>query len=213
MGIYERYKKDPNGLRRLVELLETTPMKRRQELIDKGMAEDPDYTKAAVEFIITFQDILKLPDMELTELIAAMKPKNVAFCIHKEKDEDKQRFLACVQKTRVLEVHSYLDMTPGPVEIGGARKEAIEMARKLEASGLLSIKKIPKNFNAKEHARSARRSTKADNVPDISADDLFGSGGGEGGKELFGGDLFGDAGGEGGATDDANIIGAKKKAG
>lgn len=187
MGAYDRYKKDPDGLRKLVELLETTPMKRREELINKGMAEDAAYTKAAVDFIITFQDILQLPEMELTEVIAAMKPKSVAQCIFKNTEEEKKRFLACVQKTRVLEVHSYLDTTPSAVEIGGAKKEAIAMARALEVKGLLSIKKIPKNFNAKDHkpVKSAAKSAVGKRT-DISADDLFGNG-----SDLFSDNLFG----------------------
>src|SRR3989338_9024414 len=124
MSIYARYKKDQDGFRRLVELLETTPMKRRLELIERGMKEDAHYTKAAVEYVITFQDILTLPVMELTEVIAAMKPKNVAYCVLKEEESVKARFLACVQKTRILDVHSYSDANPSPAEAGQAKKEA-----------------------------------------------------------------------------------------
>lgn len=209
MSIYDRYKKDPDGFRRLVELLETTPMKRRQELIDRGMKEDPSYTKAALDHIITFQDIVGLPEMELTEVIAAMKPKNVAFCIVKEENAQvKERFLACVQKTRVIEVHSYLDMTPAATEIGQAKKEAIAAARKLEQSGILNLKRIPKNINAKELAKEKKGGVRKDeNMPDPFADgkDLFGDG-------LFGADA-GEAAADAAAGDPFSQEIGKKKAG
>ena len=69
MSVYARFKRDPGGLRKLVELLETTPILRRQKMIDVGMAEDPVYTEKVLKFVMTFEDVIKLPDVELAELI------------------------------------------------------------------------------------------------------------------------------------------------
>ena len=51
MGVYTRFKRNPDGLRQLVELLESTPSSRRQKMIDVGMQEDPDYTKQALQYV------------------------------------------------------------------------------------------------------------------------------------------------------------------
>ena len=69
MSVYARFKRTQEGFRSLIELLETTPMSRRQKMIDVGMAEDPVYTEKALSYVLTFEDVIQLPDLELAELI------------------------------------------------------------------------------------------------------------------------------------------------
>src|SRR4051812_6972049 len=94
MGVYYRYKKDIDGFRRLVELLESTPMSRRQKMIDIGMQEDPIYTQRALDLILTFKDVIDLPDLELSEVLAGAPPRMVGYAIHQQPDEIKKRFLS-----------------------------------------------------------------------------------------------------------------------
>lgn len=187
MGMYSRYKKAPDGFRKLVELLETTPLRRRQQLIDAGMKEDEPYTKAAVEHILTFKEITQLPSMELTEVLAKMKPRNVAYAVFDLDEDVKSRVLGCVQRNRESEVRSYIDILPTPQEIGQSRKEAIEVARKLEQQGLLSIKRIPKNFTVAGKKDNKERTKMKENVISLHSEDIFSTG-----KDLFTEDLFGD---------------------
>jgi hypothetical protein len=111
----------------------------------------------------------------------------VVFSVFKDEEAVKKRFLACVQKSRVIEVHSYIDSSPSPQEIGGAKKEAIEVARKLESSGLINLKKIPKNFSVKSSK------SKSSDGPGFKDE-----------QGLFGDSLFGG---------EEDMIGSKKKAG
>src|SRR4051812_32826622 len=93
MSVYARFKRDPDGFRKLVELLETTPISRRQKMIDVGMAEDAPYTEKALSFVMTFEDVMKLPDLELAELIATAPTRMTGYAVAKASKEVQQRFL------------------------------------------------------------------------------------------------------------------------
>lgn len=175
MGMYDRYKKDPDGLRRLVELLETTPLTRRQDLIDRGMKEDPGYTKTALSYVLTFQDIVQLPEMELTEVICAMKPKSVAAAISSVSDAaQKTRMLKCVPRHLVVEINNHLDSQLSAAELGNAKKEAIEKTRQLEGKGVLTLKKIPRNVgNSPEGAPAKKKGETTKTIELFSGKDLF----------------------------------------
>lgn len=143
MSVYARFKRDPEGLRKLVELLETTPISRRQKMIDVGMAEDAAYTEKALSFMMTFDDVIKLPEVELAEVIATAPPRMTGYSVSKSSEEVKQRFLKnCIGKF-VGEVRDFMEMNIGLREVGGAQLKLVEVARSLEKKGLLKTKRIP----------------------------------------------------------------------
>ncbi|OFZ80620.1 MAG: hypothetical protein A2583_10940 [Bdellovibrionales bacterium RIFOXYD1_FULL_53_11] len=146
MGVYTRFKRQPGGFRALVELLETTPVVRRKKMIDVGMAEDPDYTQDAVAYMLTFEDILALSDMELAELISKSPPRTTAFSVVSMSDEIKQRFLKCSKMPVTAELKDYLTAKATPTEIGGAQMKVIEVARQLERKGIIKAKHIPEDI-------------------------------------------------------------------
>lgn len=143
MGVYTRYKRDPEGFRRLVELLESTPKSRRQKMIDVGMVEDPDYTLKALDYLMGFEDILKLPDMELAELLAKAPPKMTGYAIHGMAKEILDRFVKNSKPQIAAEIRDYAEVKVGPTEMGGAQLKLITVARELEKRGFIKTKKIP----------------------------------------------------------------------
>src|SRR5690606_10184112 len=96
MSVYARYKKDPEGFRRLVELLETTPKEKRDRMVEVGMQEDAEFTRRALSFIITFAEITTLPDLELGEIInlAPARASGIAFSRAEEPLKEKVLQLA-----------------------------------------------------------------------------------------------------------------------
>ncbi len=162
MGVFARYMKDPEGLRKLVELLETTPLKRREELLDRGAKENAAIVDLVQELIITFRDIIELPQMELTEVLASMKGKSVAYCALSVDEEKRKKILGAIMTSAQLEVNSYLDFEPTPSEIGQAKLAAIKAARELEASGKLNLKRIPRNSSIEELCFERKSKAKRD---------------------------------------------------
>jgi flagellar motor switch protein FliG len=143
MSVYARFKRSPEGFRKLVELLETTPIARRQKMIDVGMEEDAEYTKKALEYVMDFQDILNLPDMELAEVCAKAPPRMLAYAISQSTADIKERFLRCSKPKVGSEIRDYMEVKIGLREIGGAQLKVVESARELERNGFVRTKKIP----------------------------------------------------------------------
>ncbi len=143
MGVYTRFKKSGDGFRQLVELLESTPSSRRQRMIEVGLAEDPEYTKKAMQFMITFEDIVAMPDLELAELLAQATPRLIAIAIRLFPAEVKQRFFRNSKPPVAAEIRDYIDIDVGLREIGGAQMKIIETARGLEKRGKIRTKRIP----------------------------------------------------------------------
>jgi flagellar motor switch protein FliG len=143
MGVYTRFKRNPDGLRQLVELLESTPGSRRQKMIDVGMQEDAEYTQKALSFVMKFEDVTKLPDMELSEVLSETPPRLSGLAIYSASQEVKDRFLAKAKPKVAAEMKEALD-TPNvtPAQIGGGQLKMIEVTRKLEKKGLVKTKRI-----------------------------------------------------------------------
>ena len=143
MGVYSRFKKNPDGLRQLVELLESTPMSRRQRMIDVGMQEDPAYTEQALQFVMNFKDIIDLPDLELAEVLAEAPARHIGLAIHGQTEEIVQRFLHKSQPRVAAEIREVLEIDSiSGSQKGSAQMKLIETARKLERKGLVRTKRV-----------------------------------------------------------------------
>lgn len=143
MGVYTRFKRSPEGFRALVELLESTPASRRQKMIDVGMQEDPEYTRKAMEYVLTFEDITVLPDLELAEVMAKAPSRMTAYALSSAPEEVKMRFIQNAPPMIAAEIRDYLSIKVGPREIGGAQLKLVAIARELEKKGFVRVKKIP----------------------------------------------------------------------
>ena len=143
MSVYTRFKKDPDGLRNLVELLEVTPRERRTKMINVGMEEDADYTNKAVSLMMTFEDVLKLKDSELAELMVHAPLRSIGAAYSRQTPEYKRFVLSCCPMSKMGEIRDLFEMEFTLAEIGGAQLKLIEATRKLERQGTLQIKKIP----------------------------------------------------------------------
>lgn len=143
MSIYWRYKQSPEGFRKLVELLETTPASRRQKMIDAGLAEDSGYTHRALEYVMEFQDILGLPDAELAEVLARSPARIVAYALCGLEETHRDRFIKCVPPKLMGEVKDFLGVDAPARDVSGARVKLITIARELERRGLVKTKAIP----------------------------------------------------------------------
>ncbi|MCM2323323.1 MAG: hypothetical protein NDJ90_08680 [Oligoflexia bacterium] len=143
MSVFARFKRTPEGFRALVELWETTPIVRRKRMIEIGMAEDPVFAQKALEFVMTFEDVMKLPDVELAEVMATTPPRTIAIALHGAPEDVQARFIRNAKPTIGAEVRDYIKVQAGPREIGGAQLKVVEKARELERRGLVKAKKIP----------------------------------------------------------------------
>jgi flagellar motor switch protein FliG len=143
MGVYTRYKKDPGGFRKLVELLEVTPKDKRDKMIEIGVQEDAEYTKRALSFCYNFLDILNLPDAELAEVLGISSPRTVAMAFSASGPGMHEKVLKLSPRQSQIEIKDLIEATYKPNEVGGAQFKIIEATRQLERRGKVMTKRIP----------------------------------------------------------------------
>ena len=132
----ERYLKDDQGFRKYVELLESTPPKKRQTLADLARKENALFVETAEKYLLTFDRITKLPEMELTEVLGAegLKTEILAVAISTaEHPELKERLLQNLPRNLTAPVQLALKElpVPKPADIGAARLQLILKALEL----------------------------------------------------------------------------------
>ncbi len=136
------YKRNPEGLRRLVELLESTPLERRQKMIDAGIKEDKHYTDLALSLMLSFADIVNMPDAELAEVAAISPPRTLAAAIFQQPEDVRKRFFLCSPAKIRGDLKDYMTHEFTLREVGGARLKLVEITRSLERKGLIQTKRI-----------------------------------------------------------------------
>ena len=143
MSIYERYKRGPEGFRALVELLEVTPIERREKMLEAGMEEDPAFTERAIQLMLSFEDVLRLPEMELSELLATVPPNLCAIALCRQPKEVQKRFLLAMPPKAMGEFRDLVSEVAELRDIGGAQLKMIQATRELERKGYVKTKRIP----------------------------------------------------------------------
>lgn len=144
MSLY-RYKKNPDGLRQVVELWETLPAVRRQKIVDASREEDPKFVETALSLLISFDDVTKLPDLELAEIIGEAPARSTGYAINGAAKEVVDRFLRNTQSTKLAEIRDCVESTSvSSIDRGGGQVKLIEITRKLEREGRIRFKKIPR---------------------------------------------------------------------
>lgn len=143
--MFARYKKDPEGLRKIVEFWELMPKEKRQKLIDKGMEDDPEFTALAESLLMKFDDIKTLNEMALAEVLSEVPPRHVGYVLTALPPELQEIFKKCAPLKALSEIRDGMESSPTPQDQGSGAIKMIEAARRLERDGQIPVKKIPRN--------------------------------------------------------------------
>lgn len=147
MGI-ERYNKDDEGFRKYVELLESTPVGKREKFLEAARAENEEFARAAERAVLTFERITRLPELELTEVFGASGLKIEALCVALLSLDEalRERMMACVPRTVLPKLQLWMKDNPriDQAAVGSAKLQIIQMARSLEKDGKLKTVALPR---------------------------------------------------------------------
>lgn len=142
----DRYIRDDDGFRKYLELIESTPTQKRAALLESARAENPVFAAEAEKYLITFEKICLLSDLELTEVLGSIKPEFLAIGIASTEDAGiKAKLLGMIPRDLSPQVGRLLkeNPTPKPYDVGGARLKWIQAARALEKAGKLKSIHVP----------------------------------------------------------------------
>jgi len=145
----DRYLKDEEGFRKYVELMESMPTAKRQALMQAASRENAFFVETASKYILTFERITRLPELELTEVLGAsdLKPQTIAVAINSVTDAStREKLIKHIPRNQMPAILQEISETqdPKPFDIGSARLQMIKKTRELEKEGKLESVQIPR---------------------------------------------------------------------
>jgi flagellar motor switch protein FliG len=141
MGVYSRYKKQQDGLDNVCALWESSSAVKRQKMIEVGMKEDPEYTKMALSNMLNFEDIIKVSDSILMEILEKAPAYSIANSL-RSYPQQKDRFLKLAPARFRLDLKFFFDIKVSPAEETNAHMFFIKTARSIEKKHGLKIKRM-----------------------------------------------------------------------
>jgi Mg/Co/Ni transporter MgtE len=112
----ERYKKFENGYIKLAELVETSLPAKQKKILEVSLAEDFLYTEKVLSVMLVWDDILALPDLELSEILHKAKPASIAVSILNLGDDIRKRVLVACQHEKMGKVKELFEYPPKTTE-------------------------------------------------------------------------------------------------
>lgn len=145
----DRYLKDESGFRKYVELMEGMATAKRTAMMEAAKAENKLFVETAEKYLLTFDRITKLPELELTEVLGArgLKANVLAIAILSVEDVGiREKLVQHVPRAILPALKQEMDDNPEPkpYEIGASRLQVIQKARELEKQGKLESMQIPR---------------------------------------------------------------------
>jgi flagellar motor switch protein FliG len=115
-------------------------------MLELGNSEDPEFTRIALSYTFTFDEILTLGDLEFCEVMAESQPQVIGLAVQGLGPEVTARVLRSVKPAIAAAVREALDSPGSKTDISGARYKMITYARSAEKKGLLRVKRIPESL-------------------------------------------------------------------
>jgi flagellar motor switch protein FliG len=143
MGLLQRFKK-PGGMEKLVELIESSESKVRENILAQIREEDAEFTAQVEAQLFFWPDIFKLDDMTLTDILTAVPLKTLATAMFFLEDHQKQQLLDRLDHQTQAKIREEQEAQGTNVQKGivaTSRQKVIETARELEGQGRIQLRK------------------------------------------------------------------------
>jgi len=130
------------GVKGVAELLNGLAPAACKTILEAIEREDPKLAISIRNLMFTFEDLLTVPETGLRELLGLVDKKSLATALKGGSEELKNHFFKCMSSRAVEMLKEDMDVL-GPVrgkEVAKAQQEMLDVARKLEAEGKLSLK-------------------------------------------------------------------------
>jgi flagellar motor switch protein FliG len=129
------------GIRAVAELLNKMERRRSRGVLEKIENEKPEIANSIRELMFVFDDITTLDDQAIREILQRIDKKTVAQALKGATDQQQQQFFRNMSGRAVEMMKEEMDIM-GPVKIKdvhAAQQRIVEIVRKLEEEGIISI--------------------------------------------------------------------------
>lgn len=129
------------GVKTVAEVLNRLPKIDSKEILDKLSQEEPELADSIRDKMFVFEDILKLDDTAIREILKRVDKKVLTIALKGASEEIKNKFFSNMSKRAVetlLEEMEYM----GPVklkDVENAQREIVDLIRRLEDEGVISL--------------------------------------------------------------------------
>lgn len=139
MGMITRYKK-AGGFIQLLKLLETCGPKKQEQLLKNVQTEDPRWSEAIQQKMLSLDKIFSWPEGVLAEIFTRVQELTLAIAMHGFKEEDwvkASQSMSHLNKRRIEDLKK--SKNPTPAEITTAYMKIIEDVRDLIVNGYIKL--------------------------------------------------------------------------
>lgn len=133
------------GVRAVAEVLNRLDTNASKEILETIEQEDPNLVETIRQLMFTFEDILKVDDSGIKEVLARVDRKVLTVALKGTSDRLRERFLANMSQRGAEMLREDMDAM-GPIrlrDVESAQHQVIATIRQLEAEGVINLKGGP----------------------------------------------------------------------
>ncbi len=129
------------GPKTVAEILNRMDRESTKEILDELAKEDPDLVTQVRDLMFVFEDIINLDDVAIREILKRVDKKVLTVALKGASDEVKEKFFRNMSQRAAETLKEEMEYL-GPVklkDVEAAQREIVELIRKLEDEGVISI--------------------------------------------------------------------------
>lgn len=151
MGMLDRYKKK-GGFNQLLQLLETSPMAKREQFLGLIAGESPAWEDALRKRILTIDKVYSWDGQYLVEIFSRVQPLTLANALHGSPQEQVDQLLGCLPPISKRKITDLLaESNPTPAEKSTCISRMLSEVRGFISQGILKLEKIDPDLHVPEN--------------------------------------------------------------
>lgn len=146
MGMLDRYKKK-GGFAQLLQLLETSPVAKREQFLGLIAGESPAWEEALRRRILTINRVYSWDPQYLVEIFSRVPPLTLASSLHGNPPEQIESVLSCLPPISKRKIESMMEeIQPTAAEKSTSIAKLLSEVRGYISQGIIRLEKVDPEF-------------------------------------------------------------------
>ncbi|MBS1271009.1 MAG: Flagellar motor switch protein FliG [Candidatus Marinimicrobia bacterium] len=133
---------DSGGAKGLADVLTQMDARTEKQFLHHLEQESPDLAQEIKRYHLMFEDIVKLPDDVIREVLKEVEPSEIAYSLKGQPDETREKFVENMPERAQIILEDEMRLLEGPQprrKVESAQKKIVAAAKKLEEEGRFSM--------------------------------------------------------------------------
>ncbi|MCF7803990.1 MAG: hypothetical protein K9N46_01640 [Candidatus Marinimicrobia bacterium] len=130
------------GAKGLADVLTKMDVRTEKQFLQHLEKESPELAKEIKRYHLLFEDLVKLPDDVLREVLKQVEPKEIAYSLKGQPDETREKFMENMPERAQIILEDEMRLLEGPQprrKVESAQKKLVSAAKELEDEGRFSL--------------------------------------------------------------------------